>query len=44
MKYEVINGLQTKDKYFAEGEIIDKSDIPQKSIKWFDRDWETFYT
>lgn len=34
MKYEVVNGLQAKEKYFAKGEIVDKSDIPQKSIKW----------
>jgi len=34
MKYEVINGLQTKDKYFAKGDIVTNKDIPQKSIKW----------
>jgi tartrate dehydratase beta subunit/fumarate hydratase class I family protein len=34
MKYEVVNGLQTKDKYFAKGDIVTNKDIPQKSIKW----------
>jgi len=34
MKYEVVNGLMTKDKYFAKGEIVTNKDIPQKSIKW----------
>ena len=34
MKYEVVNGLMTKDKYFEKGSIVTNKDIPQKSIKW----------
>jgi len=34
MKYEVVNGLQTKDKYFAKGSIVTNKHIPQKSIAW----------
>lgn len=34
MKYEVVNGLMTKDKFYPAGDVVTNKDIPQKSIKW----------
>ena len=34
MKYEVVNGLNVKGKYFKSGDIVTNKEIPQTSIKW----------
>jgi hypothetical protein len=34
MKYEVVNGLNVKGKYFKAGDIVTSKEIPQTSIKW----------
>jgi len=34
MKYEVVNGFDTKDKRYEAGDVIEESVIPSKSKKW----------